>query len=108
MGNNPKLARLALVRLPIPRAYVILFSVMDAPNYFIPDRAPRAFYPLASYLRPPAANVVAQYIQALTAPGDLVIAFYAGRRTAGTAHTVDEAKRRGVEVKEFTTVVSVV
>ncbi len=46
---------------------------MDAPNYFIPARAPHAFFPLASYLQPPAANVVAQYIETLTAPGDLVI-----------------------------------
>ncbi len=32
---------------------------------------------------------------------DLVLAFYAGTRTPGTAHTVAEAKKRGIEVREY-------
>ena len=46
---------------------------MDAPDYFIPDRDGPVFYPLRGYLRGVPASVAEKYIDALTAPGDLVI-----------------------------------
>lgn len=46
---------------------------MNAPDYFIPDRDLRQFYPLRDFLRAPPISVVEKYIDALTAPGDLVI-----------------------------------
>ncbi len=46
---------------------------MTAPNYFIPARDRRAFYPLHDFLRAPSISVAKEYIQALTAPDDLVI-----------------------------------
>ena len=52
---------------------VLYFRPMTTPDYFIPDRDPRVFYPLRSFLRAPPLNVAAKYIDALTAPGDLVV-----------------------------------
>ena len=52
---------------------VLYFCPMTAPDYFIPDRDPRAFYPLRGYLRAPPLHVAEKYIDALTAPGDLVV-----------------------------------
>ncbi len=46
---------------------------MNPPDYFIPDRDPPAFYPLRDYLRGVPATVAEQYIDALTAEGDLVV-----------------------------------
>jgi hypothetical protein len=46
---------------------------MNAPDYFMPDRDPPAFHPLRDYLRRVPASVAEKYIDALTAPGDLVI-----------------------------------
>ncbi|MBI5649650.1 MAG: hypothetical protein HZC40_04265 [Chloroflexi bacterium] len=50
---------------------------MNAPDYFIPDRDAPAFYPLRNYLPSVAASVAEKYIDALTAPGDVVIAPFA-------------------------------
>ena len=58
--------------LPASRTCVILFP-MNAPDYFMPDRDPPAFHPLRDYLRRVPASVAEKYIDALTAPGDLVI-----------------------------------
>ncbi|MCI0478677.1 MAG: hypothetical protein L0Y55_20740, partial [Anaerolineales bacterium] len=52
---------------------MIYFCPMTAPDYFIPDRDARAFFPLRDFLRAPPISVAAEYIAALTAPGDLVI-----------------------------------
>ncbi len=46
---------------------------MNAPDHFIPDRDLPAFYPLRDYVRGVPARVAEKYIDALTAPGDLVI-----------------------------------
>ena len=46
---------------------------MNSPDVFIPDRDPRTFYPLRDFLRTPPISVAEKYIEALTAPGDLVI-----------------------------------
>ncbi len=46
---------------------------MNAPDYFVPDRDPPAFYPLRDYLRGVPATVAEKYIDALTAEGDLVV-----------------------------------
>ncbi len=46
---------------------------MNVPDYFIPDRDPHVFYPLRSFLRTPSISSATKYIEALTAPGDLVI-----------------------------------
>jgi hypothetical protein len=55
-----------------PRTCVIL-AAMAAPDYFIPNRDARIFYPLRDLLRAPPLSVAHAYIEALTAPGDLVI-----------------------------------
>ncbi len=52
---------------------MLYFCPMNTPDYFIPDRDPRAFCPLHSFLRAPPISVAAKYIDALTAPGDLVV-----------------------------------
>ena len=71
-----------------PRAkYAILLCEMKPPDYFIPDRDPRAFYPLTSYLPIPSASVASTYIEQLTSPGDLVIAPFACAPTVARAAT---------------------
>jgi hypothetical protein len=63
---------------------------MSAPEYFIPNRDPRAFYPLRDYVRAVPASVAEQYIAALTAPGDLVIDPFASAPTvARVAHRME-------------------
>jgi hypothetical protein len=46
---------------------------MPVPNYFIPNRDPRVFAPLRDFLHAPPQSVAAEYIAALTAPGDVVL-----------------------------------
>jgi hypothetical protein len=78
-------------------APVLYFAKMNAPDYFIPDRDPRAFYPLDSFLRAPSINVAAAYIQALSAPGDLVIdPFGSTPNVARAAHALG---RRAIVVE---------
>ncbi|CAG0940076.1 hypothetical protein ANRL1_00064 [Anaerolineae bacterium] len=72
----------------LPRAkYAILLREMKPPDYFIPDRDPRAFYPLSSYLPIPSASVAHTYIEHLTSPGDLVIAPFACAPTVARVAT---------------------
>ena len=54
---------------------MLYFQPMPALDYFIPDRdvPPRAFYPLRHFLRAPPLSVADKYIDALTAPGDLIV-----------------------------------
>jgi len=62
---------------------------MEAPNYFIPDREPRAFYPLRDFVRAPSLHVAQKYIEALTHPNDLVLdPFGATPNVAIAAHTL--------------------
>jgi len=70
---------------------------MDAPDYFIPDRDVLAFYPLRSYLRGLPASVAEQYIDALTAPGDLVIDPFACTPTL--ARVAQAMGRRAIAVE---------
>ncbi len=58
----------------------ILFT-MNVSGGFIPDRDPPAYYPLRGHLRRTPAGVAAQYLAALTAPGDLVVDPFAGTST---------------------------
>jgi len=58
----------------LPRArFCAILETMVAPNYFIPNRDPRALYPLGDFLHAPPQSVARAYIEALTAPGDVVI-----------------------------------
>jgi hypothetical protein len=50
---------------------------MNTPDYFIPNRDAPTFYPLRNYLPSVSARVAEKYIDALTAPGDLVLAPFA-------------------------------
>lgn len=76
-------------RLPRARICVILAG-MTAPDFFIPDCDPHAFYPLRDFLRAPPVSVAEQYIVALTAPGDLVLdPFGASPNVARAAHAHD-------------------
>ena len=70
---------------------------MNAPNYFIPDRDPRSFYPLRDYVRRVPASVAAEYIAALTAPGDLVIDPFACTPTV--ARVAQTMGRRAIAVE---------
>jgi len=58
--------------LSLARTCVIL-EPMAVLDYFIPDCDPRPAYPLRDFLRAPPVSVAQTYIEALTAPGDLVI-----------------------------------
>ncbi|MBI5302462.1 MAG: hypothetical protein HY868_10010 [Chloroflexi bacterium] len=63
---------------------------MNQLDYFVPDRDPRAFYPLASYLPLSSASVARAYIEQLTAPGDLVLTPFACSPTiARVAHALN-------------------
>lgn len=46
---------------------------MAVPDYFIPNRDAHTFYPLRDFLHAPPVSVAHAYIEALTAPGDLVL-----------------------------------
>jgi len=70
---------------------------MTAPDYFIPDRAPHAFYPLRAFLRAPPLGVAAEYIAALTAPGDLVIDPFGA--TPNVARAALALERRAIVVE---------
>lgn len=50
-------------------------------GYFIPDRDPPGFYPLASFLQSPPASVAEKYIAAFSQPGDLIIDPFACKPT---------------------------
>ncbi len=76
---------------------MLYFSSMDAPAHFIPDRDPPAFYPLRGYLRTLPANVAAEYIAALTAPGDLVVDPFA--QTPTVAGVAQRMGRRALAVE---------
>ncbi len=54
---------------------------MGALDYFIPDRDPPSFYPLASFLQSPPASVAEKYVAALSQPGDLIIDPFACKPT---------------------------
>lgn len=72
---------------------------MSVPNYFIPDRDPRAFYPLrdSQSVRAPSMSVAQKYIDALTAPGDLILdPFGAMPNVAHAAHALG---RRAIVVE---------
>lgn len=75
----------------MPRARIcVILAVMSAPDFFIPDRDPRAFYPLRDFLRAPPVSVAAEYIAALTAPGDVVLdPFGACPNVARAAHALE-------------------
>ena len=70
---------------------------MHAPDYFIPNRDPRSFYPLRDYLRGVPASVAEKYIDALTAPGDLVIDPFACAPTV--ARVAQTMGRRAIAVE---------
>jgi hypothetical protein len=70
---------------------------MPAPDFFIPNRDPRSFYPLASYLPYLPTSVARAYIEQLTAPGDLVIAPFACAPTI--ARVAHELGRRAIAVE---------
>ena len=70
---------------------------MNVPACFIPDRDSPTFYPLRSYLRQPSASVAAEYIAALTAPGDLILDPYACTPTI--AHAAQKMGRRVIAVE---------
>lgn len=70
---------------------------MNAPNYLVPDRDPRTSYPLHSYLRGVPASVAEKYIDALTAPGDLVVDPFACTPT--TARVAQRMGRRAIAVE---------
>ena len=70
---------------------------MNAPDYFIPNRDPRSFYPLRDYLRGVPASVAEKYIDALTAPGDLVIDPFACAPTV--ARVAQTMGRRAIAVE---------
>jgi hypothetical protein len=65
------------------------------PGAFTPDRD-SAFYLLARHRQPLAANVAREYIESLTAPGDLVIDPFAASPT--TARVAVELGRRAIAV----------
>lgn len=58
--------------LPRTRTCVILVP-MAAPAYFIPNRDARTLQPLRDFLNAPPVSVARAYIEALTAPGDVVL-----------------------------------
>ncbi len=67
---------------------MLYLDAMEAPNYFIPDRDPPRWYP-SSFLRAPAISVAQKYIEALTAPNDLVLdPFGAMPNVAYAAHAL--------------------
>ncbi|MDE3088531.1 MAG: hypothetical protein KGJ80_03990 [Chloroflexota bacterium] len=68
-----------------------------APDFFVPDRDPPTFYPLRSYLRGVSASVAEKYIDALTAPGDLVIDPFACTPTV--ARVAQKMGRRALAVE---------
>jgi len=70
---------------------------MNAPDYFIPNRDARAFYPLRSYLRAPPASVAEKYIDALTVPGDLVLDPFACAPTV--ARVAQQMGRRAIAIE---------
>lgn len=70
---------------------------MDAPVWFIPDRDQSRFYPLRSFLSQPPASVVEAYLDALTAPGDLVVDPFASTPTV--AHVAQTMGRRVIAVQ---------
>ncbi len=70
---------------------------MDAPTWFIPDRDLPGFYPLQSYLIRPSESVVAEYIDALSTPGDLIIDPHAC--TPVVAHIAQRMGRRVIAVE---------
>ncbi len=75
--------------------YVILVP-MDAPAHFIPDRDPPSFYPLRGYLRMLPTNVTAEYVAALTEPGDLVVDPFANTPTV--ARISQKLGRRAISI----------
>ncbi|MBI4785466.1 MAG: hypothetical protein HY782_00235 [Chloroflexi bacterium] len=70
---------------------------MSVPAGFIPNRDPQLFYPLRSYVRVPSATVAAEYLAALTAPGDLVLDPFAS--TATVARVAQKMGRRVIAVE---------
>lgn len=65
--------------------------------HWVPAREVPRYYPLRSYLRMPPASVAAEYISALTRPGDLVVDPFASTPTIPrTAHRLG---RRAIAVE---------
>lgn len=70
---------------------------MAAPAYFIPNRDARTMQPLRDFLPAPPVSVARAYIEALTAPGDLVLDPFG--TTPNVAYAALALQRRAIVVQ---------